>query len=167
MVSSNSPFAIGKFYHKSPHSCLPSDFLLFYLKHFITGMDYIVNLTNPLSRIFTVSFLPLQANSTENTIQLFDDGILEGTESFGLRIAQARFSGQAADIFRADDTLNNAFAQVNIADDDCECRKSCRLHHFVYNSICIRWTVLTGMPCTVSSHSCRGQLYHLTTSGGD
>ena len=95
-------------------------FYPFFLKRFLTGTDYIVNLTNPSSRIFTVSFLPLQATSTENTIQLSDDGIFEGTESFRLRIAQARFSGQAAEIFRADDTLNNAFAQVNIADDDCE-----------------------------------------------
>ena len=78
-------------------------------------------------------FLPLQANSTERIIQLADDNILEGTESFGLRIVKARFSGQAAEIFRADDTLTNAFAQVNIVDDDCEYRG--RLHHFVYNSI--------------------------------
>ena len=95
-------------------------FLCFYIKPFLTGTDYVVNLQNPFSRIFTVSFLPRQANSTENTIQLSDDNIFEGAESFGLRIAQARFSGQAADFFRADDTLNNAFAQVNIADDDCE-----------------------------------------------
>ena len=94
--------------------------LLFYLKHFITGTDYLVNLTSPLSRIFSVSFLPLQANSTENTIQLSDDGIFEGTESFRLRIDQARFSGQAAEIYRADPTLTNAFADVNIVDDDCE-----------------------------------------------
>ena len=73
-----------------------------------------------MSRIFTVSFLPLQANSTENIIQFSDDNIFEGAESFGLRIDQARFSGQAATIFRADDTLTNAFAEVNIADDDCE-----------------------------------------------
>ena len=83
-------------------------------------MDYLVNLANPLSRIFTVSFLPLQANSTVNIIQLSDDSIFEGTETFGLRIAQVRFSGQAAQIYRADDTLSNAFAEVNIADDDCE-----------------------------------------------
>ena len=88
-----------------------------------------------MTRIFTVSFLPLQANSTENTIQLFDDDIFEGTESFGLRIVEARFSGQAAMIFKADDTLNNAFAKVDIADDDCECRNSCILYHFVYNSM--------------------------------
>ena len=87
-------------------------------------MDYLVNLQNPSSRIFTVSFLPLQANSTEHIIQLADDNIFEGTESFNLQISQARFSGQAADIFRADDTLTNAFAQVNIVDDDCECRNS-------------------------------------------
>ena len=120
LVSSNFPFTIGKCYCKSPPSCLPSDFLLFYLKHFITGTDYLVNLQNPLSRNFTVSFLPQQANSTENIIQLSNDNIFEGIESFGLRIVEARFSGQAAEIFRADDTLTNAFAQVNIADDDCE-----------------------------------------------
>ena len=83
-------------------------------------MDYIVNRQNPSSRIFTVSFLPLQANSTENIIELADDIIFEGSESFNLRIDQARFSGQAAMIFRADDTLTNAFAEVNIVDDDCE-----------------------------------------------
>ena len=53
-------------------------------------------------------------------MQLSDDGIFEGTESFRLRIAQARFSGLAAEIYRADDTLTNAFADVNIVDDDCE-----------------------------------------------
>ena len=67
-----------------------------------------------------VSFLPLQANSTEHIVQLSNDNIFEGTESFSLRIVEARFSGQAAEIFRADDTLSNAFAEVNIADDDCE-----------------------------------------------
>ena len=102
-------------------------------KILLTGTDYIVNLRNPSSRVFTVSFLPLQANSTESIIQFSDDTIFEGTESFGLRIAQARFSGQAATIFRADNALTNAFAQVNIADDDCEWRNSdC---HFVCNSI--------------------------------
>ncbi len=68
-------------------------------------------------------------------MQLSDDNILEGTESFGLRIVEARFSGQAAEIFTADDTLNNAFAEVNIADDDCECMTSCRLYHYGYNFI--------------------------------
>ena len=99
---------------------MPIIVFTFLPKTLLTGTDYIVNLLNPSSRIFTVSFLPLQTNSTENTIQLSDDIIFEGTESFNLRIAEARFSGQAADIFRADDTLTNAFVEVNIADDDCE-----------------------------------------------
>ena len=68
-------------------------------------------------------------------MQLANDIIFEGTESFGLQIVETRFSGQAANFLRADDTLNNAFAEVNIADDDCECRNSCRLHHFGYNFI--------------------------------
>ena len=74
-----------------------------------------------MSRIVRVSFLPLQANSTEHSILISDDIIFEGAESFGLRIVEARFSGQAAEIFRAHDNLNNAFAQANVADDDCEC----------------------------------------------
>ena len=97
-------------------------------------------------------------------MQLADDIIFEGTESFGLQIVETRFSGQAADFFRADDNLNNAFAEVNIADDDCEYRNSCRLHHFGYKFI---YLVLTDMSCSVSSHSCRGQLYYLTTYSGD
>ena len=47
-----------------------------------TGTDYLVNSQNPSSRTFTVTFQPKQANSTENMIELADDGILEGTETF-------------------------------------------------------------------------------------
>ncbi len=68
-------------------------------------------------------------------MQLSEDNIFEGTESFGLRIVEARFSGQAAEIYKADDTLNNALATVHIANDDCECMTSCRLYHYGYNFI--------------------------------
>ena len=85
-----------------------------------TGSDYIVNSQNPLSRTFTVTFQPNQANSTENTIQVADDSIVEGTEAFRLRIVAARFFREAAAIFRAPAGLTNIVADVTIEDDDCK-----------------------------------------------
>ena len=90
-----------------------------YLSQFVyAGIDYLVNPQNSSSRTFTVVFQPKQANSSEHVIQIADDVILEGSESFRLRIVDARFSGQAAALFRAQDGLANTFADVNIADDD-------------------------------------------------
>ena len=83
-----------------------------------SGIDYLVNPWNSSSRTFTVVLQSKQANSSEHVIQIADDVILEGSESFRLRIVAARFSGQAAYLFRAQDGLNNTFADVNIADDD-------------------------------------------------
>ena len=88
------------------------------------GIDYLVNIQNTSSRTFTVVFQSKQANSSEHVIQIADDVILEGSESFRLRIAAARFSGQAAALFRAQDGLANTFADVNIADDDGKFRNS-------------------------------------------
>ena len=85
-----------------------------------TVSDYIVNLPNVSRRTFTVVFQSNQVNSTEHTIYISDDSILEGDETFRLRIVAARFIGQAADIFRAQDGLYNTFADVIIKDDDCE-----------------------------------------------
>ena len=85
-----------------------------------TGMDYLVNRQNPSSRTFTVTFLPKQANSTENEIVLAADDIVEGTEVFRLRIVAVRFIGEAATIFRAQDGLNNTVADVIIEDNDCK-----------------------------------------------
>ena len=85
-----------------------------------TGTDYFVNSQNPSSRTFTVTFQSKQANSTENVIQLAADDIVEGTEVFHLRIVAARFIGQAAAIFRAQDGLNNTVADVIVEDDDCK-----------------------------------------------
>ena len=85
-----------------------------------TGIDYIVNRQNPSSRNFTVTFLSKQANSTENMIQIADDDIVEGTEAFRLQIVAARFIGQAANFYRAQDGLTNTFADVTIEDDDCK-----------------------------------------------
>ena len=86
------------------------------------GIDYLANPQNPSSRTFTVVFQSKQANSSEHAIRIADDVILEGSESFRLRIVDARFSGQAAVLFRAQDGLNNTFADVNIADDDGKSR---------------------------------------------
>ena len=85
-----------------------------------TGTDYLVNSQNPSSRTFTVTFLSKQANSTENVIELAADDIVEGTEVFRLRIVDARFIGEAATIFRAQDGLTNTIADVTIEDDDCK-----------------------------------------------
>ena len=90
----------------------------------LTGSDYIVNLQSPLSRIFTVAFQSQQANSTEHPIILFDDDAFEGRETFRLRIVEARFLGQAATVFRAQDQLNEITADVIIEDNDCKQRMS-------------------------------------------
>ena len=83
-----------------------------------TGIDYLINRQNASSRTFTVTFQSKQGNSTENVIVLAADDILEGTETFRLRIVAARFIGQAASIFRAQDGLNNTVAEVTIEDND-------------------------------------------------
>ena len=89
-----------------------------------TGRDYVLNLQNPLSRIFTVAFQSRQANSTEHSIFLSDDNITEGTESFRLQICDARFIGQAETIFKAQNRLNETTADVIIEDNDCKLRMS-------------------------------------------
>ena len=89
-----------------------------------TGNDYIFDNQNPSSRIFTVTFQPKQANSTEHTIFVSDDESFEGPESFRLQILDARFIGEAPTFFRAQEGLNNTFATVNIEDNDCEFRMS-------------------------------------------
>ena len=85
-----------------------------------TGSDYLVNIQNPSSRTFTVTFQSKQANSTEHVILLADDSIVEGTEAFRLRIVAARFIGEAATIFRAQDELSNTVVDVIIEDNDCK-----------------------------------------------
>ena len=85
-----------------------------------TGSDYLVNIQNPSFRTFKVVFQPKEANSTENVIASYD--ILEGSKQFRLQIAALRFIGQVATLFRAQDGLTITFANVNIADDDCELR---------------------------------------------
>jgi len=85
-----------------------------------TGIDYLVNRENPSSRTFTVTFQSNQANSTENDMEIAADSIVEGTETFRLRIVAARFIGGAASTFRAQDGLNNTVAEVTIEDDDCK-----------------------------------------------
>ena len=101
-----------------------------YLIHFLScslhpaGNDYLVNIQNLSSSIFTVVFQSKQANSTENVIFIAEDDIFEGKEYFRLRIVAARFSGQAAALFRVQDGLNNTFVDVHIDDNDCKFRKS-------------------------------------------
>ena len=84
------------------------------------GRDYLVNSQNPSSRTFTIAFQSKQANSTEHVIVVANDSIVEGTETFRLRIVAARFIGQAATFFRAQDGLNNTVADVTIEDGDCK-----------------------------------------------
>ena len=85
-----------------------------------TVNDYVVNIQNLSSRVFTVVFQSKQANSTEHVIFLVEDTLFEGSEFFRLQIVAARFIGQAAFLFRAVDILNNTFVDVHIVDDDCE-----------------------------------------------
>ena len=142
--------------------------------HIYAGIDYLVNIENTSSRTFTVVFQSKQANSTEHVIFLSDDECHEGTKSFRLRIATARFIGQAAALFKAQDGLNNTLADVHIYDNDCEFRVSaCTIylqyyhlfaHHsenglFIYNyvtchalfpstAIGVKWT--TSYPTTIT-----------------
>ena len=108
------------------------------------GIDYLANPQNPSSRTFTVLFQSKQANSSEHVIQIADDVILEGSESFRLRIVAARFSGQAAVLFRAQDGLNNTFADVNIADNDGEFRQPAST---ICLQIAMKWTCAYVYPC--------------------
>ena len=85
-----------------------------------TGSDYLVNIQNPSSRNFTVTFQSKQVNSSENVIVVANDSIVEGTEAFRLRIVAARFFGQAAAIFSAEDGLTNTVVDVTIEDNDCK-----------------------------------------------
>ena len=142
------------------HSCSYTQMLYQLHIHAIhPGLDYLVNIQNPSSRIFTVVFQSKQANSSEHVIQIADDVILEGSESFRLRIVAVRFTGQAEVAFRAQDGLTNTFADVNIADDDSKFRKSAC-------TIClqtiIKRTVLIYISCIVSI-SCTCQLDNITT----
>ena len=88
------------------------------------GIDYLVNIQNTSSKTITVVFQSKQANSSEYVILISDDMIFGGSEHFRLRIVAARFTGQAAALFRAQDGLSNTFADVNIADDDGKFRNS-------------------------------------------
>ena len=124
------------------------------------GIDYLVNTQNSSSRIFTVVFQSKQANSSENVIQIADDVILEGSESFHLRIVAARFSGQAAALFKPQDGLSNTFADVNIADDDGKFRNSACT---ICLQIVMKWTyMLISISCIVF-YSCTRQLDNITT----
>ena len=122
-----------------------------------TGSDYLVNMQNPSSRNFTVTFQSKQANSTENVILLADDSIVEGTEAFRLRIVAARFFGQAAIIFRAPAELSNTIADVIIQDDDCKFTNTTCIICYYYNYL------YACHACTVFSYSCGGQLGYLRT----
>ena len=97
--------------------------LLFFecINNFVhTGSDYLVNRQSPSSRSFTVTFQSKQATSTESVIDLAADDLVEGAEAFHLRIVDIRFIAEAANIFRAQDGLNNTVANVTIEDNDCK-----------------------------------------------
>ena len=85
-----------------------------------SGSDYVVNIQNPLSRTFTVTFQPKQLNATEHVIPISEDDIFEDKEHFRLQIHALRFIGEAANLFRAQPGVTNSFAEVAIKDNDCE-----------------------------------------------
>ena len=70
------------------------------------------------SRIFTVFFQSKQSNSSEHIIQIAHDNIFEGKEYIHCRIAKIRFTGQAAQLFRAQEGVTNTSVDVGIEDDD-------------------------------------------------
>ena len=104
-----------------------------------TGIDYVLNLQSPLARIFTVAFQSSQANSTEHSIFFSEDNTFEGHESFRLQILDARFIGEAATFFRAQEGLTNTIATVNIRDNDCEFRMSA----YIYSCIPFCFQIIT------------------------
>lgn len=85
------------------------------------GVDYIVNNQNAQFKNFTVFFQSKQADSSRHDITIAPDKIFEGTEYFRLRIDDVRFIGDVP--LRPATGLNNTFADVTIADDDCKFRK--------------------------------------------
>ena len=85
-----------------------------------TGIDYIVNLQNPSSRTFTITFQPKQLNLTEHVISISDDDIFEDKEHFRLRIHALRFIGGAANRFRVQPGVIGSFAEVSVKDNDGE-----------------------------------------------
>ena len=85
-----------------------------------SGSDYVVNIQNPLSRTFTVTFQPKQLNATEHVIPISEDDIFEDKEHFRLQIHALRFIGEAANRFRAQPGVTNSFAEVAIKDNDSE-----------------------------------------------
>ena len=105
-----SPYSLIHMLHYNEHAYL----------NVHTVNDYVVNIQNLSSRVFTVVFQSKQANSTEHVIFLAEDTLFEGSEFFRLQIVAARFIGQAEVLFRAVDVLNNTFVDVHIVDDDCE-----------------------------------------------
>ena len=124
------------------------------------GIDYLVNIQNPSSRTFTAVFQSKKANSSEHVIQIADDVIFEGSESFRLRIVAARFSGLAAALFRAQNGLVNTIADVNIADDDSKFRNSaCTIRLQI---VMKRTYMLISISCIVF-YSCTRQLDNITT----
>ena len=92
----------------------------YYMPPLHSGSDYVVNLQNPSSRTFTVTFHPKQLNATEHVISIADDDIFEDKENFRLRIHALRFIGEAGKRFRAQPGITSSFAEVAIKDDDGE-----------------------------------------------
>ena len=91
-----------------------------YMSPLLSGSDYIVNIQNPPSRTFTVTFQPKQLNATEHAIQISDDPIFEDKEHFRLRIHALRFIGGEANRFRVQPGVTSSFAEVAIKDNDGE-----------------------------------------------
>ena len=83
------------------------------------GSDYIVRAEGPWgSRTFTVTFTSRKSKSTEHVIYIAEDTIFEGTEYIKCRIAAIRFTGQAAQLFRAPDGVTKNSVDVTIEDND-------------------------------------------------
>ena len=102
--------------------------ILLYSAHTLAGTDYAVNLQDFTSANFTVTFLSKQANSTEHVITIADDQILEGRESFRLRLSAIRPIGQAADFYVPQAGFENTFVDINIEDDDSKSGSSSCAH---------------------------------------
>ena len=59
-----------------------------------------------------------QSNSSRHVIQIADDTIFEGKEYIRCRISTIRFTGLAAQYFKAQDGVTKTSVDVGIEDDD-------------------------------------------------
>ena len=82
--------------------------------------DYLVDTGDINSRIFTVNFTSLKAQSSDYVISIVKDETFERDEVFGLKINDWRLLGGAGSSVRIPPNTINQRAQVIINDENCK-----------------------------------------------